>query len=276
MQTIETPDRHSYQQMTTDALRRGFVIENLFIRGKISLVYTNVDRAVVGGIVPDGQILTLEGGREMACAHFCDRREIGIINLGMSGSITVDGTRYQMQNRDCLYIGMGAKDISFQSDSEQSPAQFYLLSYPAHHAYPTTHATIAQANKIELGSLTDSNSRTIYQFIRPGFIQSCQLVMGFTQLNEGSVWNTFPPHTHDRRTEVYCYFDLPKNGLVMHLLGEPDNTRHVVLREKQIVLSPPWSIHCAAGTSAYSFVWGMGGENQDFDDMDACNMQNFR
>ena len=156
-----------------------------------------------------------------------------------------------------------------------APAMFYLVSYPAHTAYPTTHATLDQANTIPLGSLAESNSRTIRQYIRPGFIKSCQLVMGFTQLNEGSVWNTFPPHTHDRRTEVYCYFDLPKDGLVMHFLGEPTDTRHVVLREKQVVLSPPWSVHCAAGTGAYTFVWAMGGENQDFDDMDPCDIARF-
>ncbi len=276
MQTIEAPDRHAYQRMTTSELREGFVLETLFTAGTIQLCYTNVDRAVVGGAVPTTAPLKLEGGREMACTHFCDRREVGVINLGAPGTITVDGTAYPMQNRECLYIGMGAKEITFASAAATTPANFYILSYPAHKSYPTTHATLAQANQIKLGSLEDSNSRTIYQFIRPGFIRSCQLVMGFTQLNAGSVWNTFPPHTHDRRTEVYCYFDLPQNGLVMHFLGEPENTRHVVLREKQVVLSPPWSVHCAAGTGAYTFVWGMGGENQDFDDMDACDIARFR
>lgn len=276
MKTIEASDRNSYKRMTTDELRASFVLEELFVPGKVSLAYTNVDRAVVGGIVPTDSPLLLEGGREMACEHFCDRREVGIINLGAPGKIVVDGTEYPMDNRECLYVGKGAKEIRLMSDSASTLAQFYLVSYPAHMAYPTTHATLAQANKIELGSLAESNSRTIYQFIRPGFIQSCQLVMGFTQLNEGSVWNTFPPHTHDRRTEVYCYFDLPKDGLVMHFLGEPENTRHVTLREKQVVLSPPWSVHCAAGTGAYTFVWGMGGENQVFDDMDHCDIARFR
>ena len=275
MKTIEASDRNSYKRMTTDELRASFVLEELFVPGKVSLAYTNVDRAVVGGIVPTDSPLLLEGGREMACEHFHDRRESGILNLGGPGAITVDGVAYPMKNRECLYIGRGAKAVAFASDDPAAPACFYLVSYPAHTAYPTTHATIEQANTIRLGSLADSNSRTLRQYIRPGFIRSCQLVMGFTQLDEGSVWNTFPPHTHDRRTEVYCYFDLPKDGLVMHFLGEPEATRHVVLREKQVVLSPPWSVHCAAGTGAYTFVWAMGGENQDFDDMDACDIARF-
>lgn len=275
MRTIEAPDRASYKRMDTAELRKGFVAEGLFVPGQANLAYTNVDRAVVGGFVPTDAPLTLEGGREMACAHFHDRRESGILNLGGPGSITVDGVTYPMKNRECLYVGRGAKAVTFASDDPSAPACFYLVSYPAHTAYPTTHATIGQANTIRLGSLADSNSRTLRQYIRPGFIRSCQLVMGFTQLDEGSVWNTFPPHTHDRRTEVYCYFDLPKDGLVMHFLGEPEATRHVVLREKQVVLSPPWSVHCAAGTGAYTFVWAMGGENQDFDDMDACDIARF-
>lgn len=275
MRTIEAPDRASYKRMDTAELRRGFVAENLFVPGQANLAYTNVDRAVVGGFVPTGAPLPLEVGREMACEAFHDRRESGVINLGGPGVITVDGTAYPMKNRECLYIGRGAKALAFASDDASAPACFYLVSYPAHTAYPTTHAAVDQANTIRLGSLAESNSRTLRQYIRPGFIKSCQLVMGFTQLDEGSVWNTFPPHTHDRRTEVYCYFDLPKDGLVMHFLGEPEATRHVVLREKQVVLSPPWSVHCAAGTGAYTFVWAMGGENQDFDDMDACDIARF-
>ncbi len=275
MRTIEAPDRASYKRMDTAELRRGFVAENLFVPGQANLAYTNVDRAVVGGFVPTGAPLPLEVGREMACEAFHDRRESGVINLGGPGVITVDGTAYPMKNRECLYIGRGAKAVAFASDDASAPACFYLVSYPAHTAYPTTHAAVDQANTIRLGSLAESNSRTLRQYIRPGFIKSCQLVMGFTQLDEGSVWNTFPPHTHDRRTEVYCYFDLPKDGLVMHFLGEPEATRHVVLREKQVVLSPPWSVHCAAGTGAYTFVWAMGGENQDFDDMDACDIARF-
>lgn len=276
MKTIDAPDRQSYRRMTTDELRSGFVLQGLFQAGKIQLAYTNVDRAVVGGVVPTVEPLMLEGGAEMACSFFCERREVGVINLGASGKIVVDGNAYVIENRECLYISRGSKEICFTSADAANPAEFYLVSYPAHTAFPTTKMTLAQANNVELGSLADSNRRTIHQFIRPGFTQSCQLVMGFTELQEGSVWNSFPPHTHDRRTEVYCYFDLPKNGMVMHFLGEPTETRHVVLREKDAVLSPPWSIHCGAGTGAYAFVWAMGGENQVFDDMDHCDLTTFQ
>ena len=276
MRTIEAADRQAYRRMTTDELREHFVVENLFQPGTIQLVYTSVDRAVVGGIVPLADPLPLQGGVEMACAYFCERREAGVINLGGSGCMTVDGVDYPLENRECLYISRGSREVLFRSGRQDTPAQFYLVSYPAHAAYPTTRMTVDQANTLELGSLAESNRRTLRQYIRPGFTESCQLVMGFTQLHEGSVWNSFPPHTHDRRTEVYCYFDLPKDGMVMHLLGEPEETRHVVLREKQVVLSPPWSIHCGAGTGAYTFVWAMGGENQVFDDMDACDLKRFK
>lgn len=276
MRTIETADRQSYRRMTTNELRSRFVIENLFQPGQIELVYTNVDRAVVGGIVPTSDPLELKGLKEMACAHFCERREAGIINLGGPGAVVVDGTTYALAPRECLYIRRGSRGILFSSDSADKPAQFYLVSYPAHADYPTTKASLKDANRLDLGSTAESNRRTIYQYIRPGFIKSCQLVMGFTELHEGSVWNSFPPHTHDRRTEVYCYFDLPSNGQVMHFLGEPSETRHVALREKQAVLSPAWSVHCGAGTGGYAFVWAMGGENQEFDDMDKCDLASFR
>ena len=276
MRTIETPDRLSYRRMTTDELRNRFVIGDLFQSGQITLFYTNVDRAVVGGIVPAVEPIELKGGREMACTYFCERREAGIINLGGPGTVVVDGTSYELASRECLYIRRGSRGILFSSANPEKPAQFYLVSYPAHADFPTTKAGLKDANRIELGTLAESNRRTIYQYIRPGFIKSCQLVMGFTELHEGSVWNSFPPHTHDRRTEVYCYFGMPPNGEVMHVLGEPDETRHVVLREKQAVLSPAWSVHCGAGTGAYAFVWAMGGENQEFDDMDKCDLAKFR
>ncbi len=276
MKTIEAADSRSYRRMTTDELREAFVIESLFKPGEVNLVYTSVDRAVVGAIVPTAAPLRLEGGKEMACDFFCERREAGIINFGGPGKITVDGVTYAIGTRECLYIGQGSKEIALASDNAAAPAQYYLVSYPAHASHPTTHYTQAQANQVNLGTAAQANQRTIYQFIRPGRIQSCQLVMGFTQLHEGSVWNSFPPHTHDRRTEVYCYFDLPPNGLVMHCLGEPDETRHVILREKDVVISPPWSVHCGVGTGGYTFVWAMGGENQVFDDMDHCDMPAFR
>ena len=276
MRTIETSDRLSYRRMTTDELRKAFVVEELFQPGKLELIYTNVDRAVIGGIVPLTDPLELKGGREMACTYFCERREVGIINLGGSGAIVVDGDTYEMAPRECLYIRRGSRGILFSSANPENPAQFYLVSYPAHADYPTTKAGLKDANRLELGSTAEANRRTIHQYIRPGFIKSCQLVMGFTELHEGSVWNSFPPHTHDRRTEVYCYFDLLPNGAVMHFLGEANETRHVALREKQAVLSPAWSVHCGAGTGRYAFVWAMGGENQEFDDMDKCDLVKFR
>lgn len=268
MRIIEASDRFSYRRMDSAELRRSFVIEDLFVPGAITLYYTNVDRAVVGGIVPTTETLELQGGREMAASYFCERREVGLINLGASGTVVVDGTEYVLENRECLYIRRGSRGVMLSSADANAPACFYLVSYPAHASYTTVKATLKDANQVELGSLAQSNRRTIYQYIRPGFIKSCQLVMGFTELHEGSVWNSFPPHTHDRRTEVYCYFDMPENGTVMHFLGEPDEMRHVALREKHAVLSPPWSVHCGAGTGGYAFVWAMGGENQEFDDMD--------
>ena len=272
MRNIQSADRDSYRRMTADELRSRFLLEDLFQPGKAELVYTSVDRAVVGGIIPLSSPLALEVGKEMACGFFCERREAGIINLGAGGSITVDGKSYRLASRECLYIGKGSKAVSFASDSAREPAMFYLLSYPAHADYPTAHAGLDKANRIELGSAKEANRRTIFQYIRLGGIKSCQLVMGFTELHEGSVWNTFPPHTHDRRTEVYCYFDLPKDGMVFHMMGAPDETRHVIVREKQVVLSPEYSIHAGVGTGGYRFVWGMGGENQVFDDMDKVDV----
>jgi 4-deoxy-L-threo-5-hexosulose-uronate ketol-isomerase len=272
MKTIQVADRDAYRRMTSDELKAKFLVPDLFQPGRAQFAYTNVDRAVVGGIVPLDEPLALEGGREMACEFFCERREAGVINLGQAGAVTVDGTAYKVASRECVYIGRGSRAVTFASDSAGTPAMFYLVSYPAHADHPTTHASLSQANRIDLGSTEEANSRTIFQYIRIGKIKSCQLVMGFTELRGGSVWNTFPPHTHDRRTEVYCYFDLPKDGMVFHMLGEPDETRHVIVREKQVVLSPEWSIHSGVGTGSYKFVWAMGGENQVFDDMDKVDV----
>lgn len=268
MQTIRTADSHAYRRMNTDETRAHFMKEDLFQSNQLNLLYTDVDRAVIAAAVPTTSALDLVGGKEMASAFFHERRESGVINLGATGLITVDGQTFTVGNRECLYIGKGSVQVSFASQSADQPAAFYLVSYPAHAPYPTTFATLSQANQVALGSQKEANRRTIYQFIRPGKIQSCQLVMGFTELAEGSVWNTYPPHTHDRRTEVYCYFDLPEKGRVLHLFGEPSETRHLVLKEKDIVISPAWSIHSGVGTGAYRFVWAMGGENQVFEDMD--------
>lgn len=276
MKVIQTADAGSYRRMTTEELRSHFLVQDLFQPGLATLVYTDVDRAVAGGIVPLKSPLALEAGKELASAFFLERREAGVINLGGAGAITVDGVAYRMKTRECLYIGRGSREVTFASDSAGTPAAFYLVSYPAHAVQPTTPAGLDQANRVELGSAAQANRRTIYQYIRPGRIASCQLVMGFTELHDGSVWNTFPPHTHDRRTEVYCYFDLPHGGCALHLLGTPGETRHVVVREREVVLSPPWSIHSGVGAGAYRFVWAMGGENQVFEDMDAVNMERFQ
>ena len=271
MRLIRTADEQSYRHLTSEELRRHFLAADLFQAGRIELVYTDVDRAIVGGVMPVEGPLSLESGREMACGYFCERREVGILNLGATGTVTVDAASYRLAPRECLYVGRGSRTVRFASESGQTPACFYLVSYPAHAEYPTAHAGLEQANRIELGSQKDANRRTIHQYIHLKGIRSCQLVMGFTELHEGSVWNTFPPHTHDRRTEVYCYFDLPPRGCVLHLLGAPDETRHVVLREKQVALSPAWSVHSGVGTGSYRFVWAMGGENQVFEDMDAVD-----
>jgi 4-deoxy-L-threo-5-hexosulose-uronate ketol-isomerase len=269
VRTIRTADERAYRSLTNEELRRHFLIEDLFQTGHLELAYTDVDRAVVGGAMPCDTPLDLQAGPEMACSFFCERREIGVINLGAAGIISVDGKKFPLAPLECLYIGRGSRNISFASDSVETPACFYLVSYPAHADFPTEHAGLDKANCIELGSQTEANRRTIHQYIHLKGIRSCQLVMGFTELAEGSVWNTFPPHTHNRRTEVYCYFNLPPQGCVLHLLGGPEETRHIVTREKQVVLSPAWSIHSGVGTGSYRFVWAMGGENQAFDDMDA-------
>jgi 4-deoxy-L-threo-5-hexosulose-uronate ketol-isomerase len=205
---------------------------------------------------------------ELRAAYFCERRELGVLNIGGSGAVEVDGKKYEMNKTDCLYISRGSKDISFHSKDQANPAAYYLLSYPAHAAYPTTLATVKDAAPVELGTLADANRRTLYKYIHMDGIKSCQLVMGFTRMQEGAVWNTMPPHTHTRRSEVYIYFDLDPKRRVMHFMGTPQQTRHLIVADRQAVISPSWSIHCGCGTGAYTFCWGMGGENQAFDDMD--------
>jgi len=276
MRTIQTADAQSYRRMTADELRSRFMVRDLFQPGRVELVYTDVDRAVLGGLVPNSTPLGLEVGREMACEFFCERREAGVINLGAPGTVTVDGKTFHLGKRESLYVGRGSRKVEFASDSAKDSAVFYLASYPAHASFPTTHCPVEKANRLEMGTPKESNRRTIYQVIHENGIRSSQLVMGFTILHEGNVWNTFPPHTHDRRTEVYCYFDLPPNGCVLHLLGAPDETRHVVVREKETVLAPPWSIHAGVGSGGYAFVWAMGGENQAFGDMDKVDVSVLR
>ncbi|HEX7057510.1 MAG TPA: 5-dehydro-4-deoxy-D-glucuronate isomerase [Bacilli bacterium] len=261
------------KQFDTARLRREFLIESLFSPDKTTLVYSHVDRFIVGGVYPVHQAVKLEAEKkEMAADYFLERREIGIINIGGKGTITVDGADYTMESKDCLYIGRGAKEILFRSVDPSAPAKFYFNSCPAHQTYPTVKAAISEASPSHLGSITNSNERTIYRYIHTGGIQSCQLVMGMTLLKPGNMWNTMPCHTHVRRSEVYFYFDMPQDGVVFHLMGEPHETRHLVVRNEQSVISPSWSIHSGVGTSNYTFIWGMAGENQMFEDMDAVAM----
>jgi 4-deoxy-L-threo-5-hexosulose-uronate ketol-isomerase len=267
MDTRYTVGKNEYKRMTTDELRGEFLVD-LFETGTINLLYCEVERAIVGAAVPTVGSLKLEAGKELASDYFCQRREVGVLNIGGNGTVTVDGAEYAMENLDGLYIGRGSKEIVFDSVSGEEPARFYLISYPAHADYPTTQAKKADANAIEMGSLEDANKRTIYQYIHENGIKSCQLVMGFTALEPGSVWNTMPCHTHERRTEVYMYFNLDESSRVFHMMGPSDETRHIAVANEQAVISPMWSIHSGCGTKAYTFCWGMGGENQRFDDMD--------
>jgi 4-deoxy-L-threo-5-hexosulose-uronate ketol-isomerase len=268
MQIRFSPNQNDYPKLCTDGLRANFLIESLFAPDKVELVYSDADRAIIGSAVPTSSALKLSADAELRAAFFCERRELGVLNIGESGAVTVDGKKYEMNKLDCLYVSRGSKDVSFTSKDASKPAAFYLLSYPAHAAYPTTLSTIKDAAPVELGTLADANRRTIYKYIHMDGIKSCQLVMGFTKLQEGAVWNTMPPHTHTRRSEVYIYFDLDPKRRVMHFMGTPQQTRHLVVADRQAVISPSWSIHCGCGTGAYSFCWGMGGENQTFDDMD--------
>ena len=276
MKTIYTADPVRYTRMTTDELRESFLLDTLFETGSIQMIYSDVDRAIVGGAVPGADPLILSSADELRADFFCQRRELGMLNTGGRGRITVDGSVFQMENRDGLYVGLGSQDIRFESLDAGNPAYYYLLSYPAHTGYPTQHAKKADAAAVDLGSDAECNKRTIFKYIHPDGIKSCQLVLGFTELAEGSVWNTMPAHTHARRMEVYFYFDIQEKHVVFHMMGSPGETRHIVVRNRQAVLSPSWSLHSGAGTSKYTFVWGMGGENQAFDDMDWVEMDRLK
>lgn len=258
----------AYRNLTTEELRENYLVDDLFVPGVATLQATDLDRAVVGGIVPTSEPIALGEVEELRSAFFFERREGGVINIGGSGEIVVDGTSYPIEKGECLYIGRGSKEVSFASSDANSPALFYFLSYPAHANYPTTFAKKEDATRLELGSGDTCNERTIFQYIHENGIKSCQLVMGFTQLATGSIWNTMPCHTHFRRSEVYLYFDVDEENQVLHLMGEPQETRLLWMKNQQAVLSPNWSIHSGAGTASYSFIWGMGGENQAFADMD--------
>jgi 4-deoxy-L-threo-5-hexosulose-uronate ketol-isomerase len=262
----EHPDDASHYD--TKTMREHFLFEKVFVKDAISLCYTHNDRVVFGGAFPVEKTLRLEGGKDFGSDVFLDRRELGIICIAGQGSVSADGTEYPMKKGDGLYIGKGVKDVVFSPADKNNPPKFYLASAPAHTAYPTVFIPIEKANPRKLGEAATVNVRTIYQYVHPAVCQSCQLVMGMTVLEEGSVWNTMPCHTHERRMEVYLYFDIKTGGAVFHLHGRPGETRHIVMNNEQAVISPSWSIHSGVGTSAYTFIWAMAGENQTFDDMD--------
>ena len=268
------------KRYTTEELRRESLIENLYRPDEVAAVYSHVDRMVTLGCMPVRETVPIDKGIDVwanfGTKFFLERREIGIFNIGASGKIAVDGTTYALGYKDCLYITKGAKDVRFSSDEAGNPAKFYMVSAPAHRSYETRLLKLADANKRPLGDVAAANKRTINQFIHPAVPPTCQLSMGMTELEQGSVWNTMPAHTHERRMEVYMYFEMPEDRVVFHLMGQGQQTRHIVMTNEQAVISPSWSIHSAAGTGRYTFIWAMGGENQEFDDMDEIPTQELR
>ncbi len=281
LRTASSP--RDVKHYTTERLREEFLIQDLFVPGQIKLVYSHIDRIITGAAVPV-KALKLTAGDELRAEYFLERREMGVINIGGSGKITIDGKEYEVGYKEAMYIGMGSKDIVFDSVDAENPARFYINSAPAHKTYPTVLikpkgtpedgvVIVKDENKVELGSLEEANHRVICKYILPGQVESCQLVMGMTKLMPGSVWNTMPCHTHDRRMEVYLYFEMPEDAIVMHYMGEPQETRHIVMRNEEAVISPSWSIHAGCGSQAYTFIWGMVGENQAFNDMDDVAMK---
>jgi 4-deoxy-L-threo-5-hexosulose-uronate ketol-isomerase len=254
--------------LDTDGLRNHFLVDGLFQPDILKLVYSHHDRVIIGGVMPIAQSVELVNPAELRADYFLERRELGIINLGGHGEVHADGQIYPLQKLECLYLGKGVQNVSFASQDIQAPAKFYLLSAPAHQSYPTTKFTREEASPVNLGEAATSNKRTVYKYIHKDGIKSCQLVMGLTVLESGSVWNSVPPHTHTRRMEVYLYFDLDPTQRLFHFMGEPQETRHIVMANDEAVISPPWSMHFGCGTSNYAFVWGMAGENLDYTDMD--------
>ncbi len=264
------------KKFTTEDLRDEFLIPNLMESDKIRWVYTHYDRYMAGSAVPANQALTLESIDPLKADSFLERRELGIINVGGLGVINVDGEEFKLGYKDALYIGKGTKNVIFKSESSDSPARYYLNSAPAHHRFPTKQVTKEEANKLNLGSTETANKRVVYQMILSGVADTCQLQMGMTELSPGSVWNTMPAHVHDRRMEVYFYFEVPEHQSVCHFMGQPQETRHIWMQNQQAVISPPWSIHAGSGTSNYTFIWGMAGENMDYTDMDVAEISSLK
>ncbi len=265
-------NQRDFKRYTTEETRNEFLIENLYVANQVVAVYSHVDRMVTLGCMPTTEVVSIDKGIDVwanfGTSYFLERREIGIFNIGGAGTIQADDETFHMNYKDCLYITQGTKKVTFASDDAENPAKFYMVSAPAHCAYKTTYLPIDKAVKRPLGAMETSNKRTINQFIHPDVLPTCQLSMGMTALEPGSVWNTMPSHTHERRMEIYMYFEIPENNVVFHMMGEGKETRHIVMQNEQAVISPSWSIHSGAGTSNYTFIWAMGGENQAFDDMD--------
>jgi len=274
-------ERHSFhpddfKAYGTDRIRKEFLVEKVMEPGKVRLVYSQIERYIAGGAVPVGNDLPLETIDPLKASYFCERREVGIINVGAKGSVLVDGAEYVLEYKEALYIGKGSREVIFRSADAANPAKFYINSAPAHKEYPIRHITRENARVLKLGSLETSNERQINQLLINQVVETCQLQMGLTELKPGSVWNTMPPHTHSRRNEVYFYFEVPEGQAVCHFMGEPQETRHIWMQNEQAVISPSWSIHSAAGTSNYAFIWGMAGENLDYGDMDVIQPNQLR
>jgi 4-deoxy-L-threo-5-hexosulose-uronate ketol-isomerase len=276
MKLVQMADPVRYARMTSEELRETFLLDGIFTPERIDLAYVDLDRTVIGSAVPTVAALKLESQPELRADYFLERRELGVLNTGGAGSVSVDGFSFDLDKLDCLYVGRGSKSVTFSSKSAFAPAAFYLLSYLAHAEYPTRMVKFADLKGLELGSAETCNKRTLYKAIYRDGIQSCQLVMGFTLLSPGSNWNTMPAHTHMRRSEVYFYFDVEPDQRVMHLMGPPDATSHIIMADKQVVVSPGWSIHAGVGTKNYGFCWGMGGENQAYDDMDLVAIRDLK
>jgi 4-deoxy-L-threo-5-hexosulose-uronate ketol-isomerase len=270
------PNAAATARMTTDELRASFLVSGLFQPGAVTLRPVDLDRVVLGGAVPTGAPLALPNIEHLRAEYFCERRELGVLNVGGAGTVTVDGADHPLAAHEVLYVGRGSRDVTFASDDAAAPARFYLVSYPAHAAHPTTRVTPADADVLELGSQETANARRVRRYVHQGGARSAQLVMGVTTLAPGSVWNTMPAHTHARRSEVYLYFDLPPDAAVLHLMGDPAETRTLVARDGDVALSPGWSVHAGCGTRAYAFCWAMGGENQDYADMQPVTMEALR
>lgn len=277
METRRLVHPEHYPGLTGLELRRHFLVDDLFTPGEVKLVHWEGERTIIGSAVPLSTPLPLVSPEEIKAGHFSDRRELGVGNLGSAGgTVTVDGKAHPLAPRDFIYISKGASEVMFASDSADTPAQFYLVSHPAHAAHPTSVVRKADAETVTIGSPASASERTLRRYIHPRGVKSCQLVMGYTDLSIGSVWNTMPPHTHTRRTEIYLYFDMDQGAVAFHFMGPPEDTRHIVVRNFQAVLSPAWSMHFGAASSRYAFVWSMGGENQEFEDMHGVTLDRLR